>query len=70
MALVVLMAQLAKTYPLRRYMTYIIVVPKSKSEEVEKIPPADRVAHQIAEDYRDRLSYNNESGHRNWKKLV
>ena len=34
----------------------------SDSQKKQKLPPADELAHRIAEDYRDRLAYNNESG--------
>lgn len=35
---------------------------KQSEDDTQKIPPADRVARAIAEDYRDRLAYNDESG--------
>ncbi|MFW6358644.1 MAG: DUF3854 domain-containing protein, partial [Chroococcales cyanobacterium] len=35
---------------------------QSSSGKVNKIPPADEVAEQISEEYRNRLCYNNESG--------
>ncbi|MEY3827013.1 MAG: hypothetical protein RLZZ148_1831 [Cyanobacteriota bacterium] len=34
----------------------------SDSQKKQKLPPADELAHRIAEDYRNRLAYNNESG--------
>ena len=33
---------------------------KSASEGTEKIPPADRIAREIAEEYRDQLAFNND----------
>lgn len=35
---------------------------KSASDRTEKIPPADKMAREIAEEYRKRLEYNNEIG--------
>lgn len=35
---------------------------KSDKDDTQKVPPADRIARTIAEEYRDRLAYNNESG--------
>jgi P4 family phage/plasmid primase-like protien len=36
-------------------------VPSSDSKKKEKLPPADELAFRIAEDYRDKLAYNNET---------
>lgn len=33
---------------------------KSASDSTEKIPPADRIAREIAEEYRDKLAFNND----------
>ncbi|WP_143864504.1 DUF5906 domain-containing protein, partial [Nostoc linckia] len=35
---------------------------KSPDDNTEKNPPADRIAREIAEEYRDKLAYNNETG--------
>jgi putative DNA primase/helicase len=35
---------------------------KSADDNTEKNPPADRIAREIAEEYRDKLAYNNETG--------